>query len=145
MATTWAATSSDGRAGKVAVPGWPTLTLAASVSLKPAFICSPLRSTRVMNGLELDDDELDDELDADDADELDDEAALLPLPETVWPTMPLTAPMVPSWGAFSTVPSSASCADARPASEVVSAAWAEARSPGAGGADLAALLAAAVA
>ena len=152
MATTWAAACSFGSAGNDTVAGCPTATLAASVSLKPAFTCRVSRSIRVTAGWP--DDPLlpeapEEEPPPEEAapfelpvePEVDEEVAEAPPPLTDWPTWALTAATVPEAGAFSTVPSSAVCALVRAAWAEAMAAWSFARSPGRGGAAFRALLA----
>src|SRR5205807_4347426 len=77
--------------------------------------------------------------DAPDVDPVD--AADVPPPDTVWPTTPLIAATVPVAGAVSAVPSSFCWAVATDASADVTAASADARSPGCGGAPFSASLA----
>src|SRR5579859_2315108 len=110
-----------GRALKVTVAGWPTLTWAASDSSNPPTTCRLDRLFSVMNA-ELDP-ELDDELlELDELDELDGEEA--PPPLTVWPTIPVTAATVPAIGAVRVMLASAFWADSRFAWLCAREAWA---------------------
>ncbi len=129
------------RASRVTVAGCPTFIFTASASGKPVTTCRFDRSDRVMNVLDDEDEpELDEEPLPDDPAEppapllpppllpleplpelpdelLEEEAADDPPPETVCPTLPFTAVMVPAKGAVRVV-------SARVLVSAVTVAWA---------------------
>src|SRR5579885_1069786 len=128
MLATWAARPALGRAARVTVAGWPTRTLAESVSLSPALIWRVVRLVRVTK-----------------AEEVAVVAAPVlawvvavpePPPGTDWPTTPFRVATVPSAGESRVVSSRAFWAVSTVTWADATLAWAAVRSPTLGGSTL---------